>query len=215
MSLSLAPSGEGAIQSFRLTNPSTDTVAVKVSVVSRQMDIDGVETLQPADELFTVYPSRVVLRPNSVQVVKVQWKGPSDISVERNFRIVAEQVPVDFNGQKEGNIRILLRYMGTLYVTPPDAMPNVVLDSLAPTTVSDHPALAVTLRNDGTAHVILDNLTLEVRGRGSSRKYSSDELAGFSGENMLAGVKRTFVVPLPPELVGGDYSVAFHFDPLR
>jgi fimbrial chaperone protein len=211
MSLSFSPSGENTIQSFRLTNTSTDAIAVKVSVVSRQMAIDGTETLEPADNLFVIYPSRVMLGANVMQVVKVQWKGPPDISIEQNFRIVAEQLPVDFGGQKVGNIRILLRYMGSLYITPPNAAPNVVLDSVEQVGQE----LSITLYNKGNAHVLMSNLTLEVRTSEWSKTYSSEELKGFNGENMLAGLKRTFVVSLPSDVKESDYRVAFHFDPIR
>ena len=211
MSVSLPPSGEGTIQGFRLTNTSTDTIAIKISVVSRKMDAGGGETLEPADDMFVVYPSRVILGANAVQVVKVQWKGSADVSIEQNFRIVAEQVPVDFDGQKPGNIRILLRYMGTIYVTPPNASANVVLASVDKT----DEGLAVTLYNKGNAHVLMGNLTLEVKTSETSKTYSSDELKGFSGENMLAGLKRTFIVPLPPDMKGDNYNVAFHFDPVH
>jgi len=175
------------------------------------MAIDGTETLEPADDLFVVYPSRVMLGANAIQVVKVQWKGPPDISIEQNFRLVAEQLPVDFSGQKAGNIRILLRYMGALYITPPNAAPNVVLDSVEQVGQD----ISITLHNKGNAHILMSNLTLEVKTSEWSKTYSSEELKGFNGENMLAGLKRTFVVSLPPDIKGSDYKVAFQFDPIR
>jgi fimbrial chaperone protein len=211
MSLSFSPSGENTIQSFRLTNNSSDSLAIKVYVVSRQMAIDGTETLKPADDLFVVYPARVVLAPNAIQVVKVQWKGPPDVSMEQNFRIVAEQLPVDFGVQKIGNIRILFRYMGTIYISPPNVTPNVVLDSVEKT----DKGLAITLYNKGPAHVLMSNLTLSIKTGEWSKTYSPEELKGFNGENMLAGLKRTFVVPLPPDVKGSDFNVAFKFDPVR
>jgi fimbrial chaperone protein len=210
MSVRFTPVGDGTIQSFKLTNSSDATIAIKVSIVSRTIALDGSETLKPADDLFVVYPSRIVLAANAIQVVKVQWKGPADVSIEQNFRIVAEQLPVDFDGQQPENIRILLRYMGTLYITPPNAAPNVVLDSVEPT--SD--GLAITLYNKGGAHVLLNNLTITIKAGDSSKSYSPEELKGFSGENMLAGLRRTFIVPLPPDLRGDSYAVTFKFDPL-
>jgi fimbrial chaperone protein len=179
-------------------------------MVSREMAVDGTETLKPTD-LFAIYPSRIILDASSVQIVKVQWKGPFDVSMEQNFRIIAEQVPVDFNGPKPVNIRILIRYMGAIYITPSNAVPNVVLDSVK----HDTQNLAITLYNKGNAHVLMSNLTLQVKTSESFKIYSPEELKGFNGENMLAGLKRTFVVPLPPDMKGEDFSVTFKFDSIR
>ena len=179
------------------------------------MNGEGIETLQPADDMFVVYPSRVILEKDNIQVVKVQWKGPPDISIEQSFRIIAEQIPVDFGGQKSGNLRVLFRFLGAIYITPKNAAADIVLDHVEQKTVSGQKALAITLYNKGNAHVLMNNLTLNIKTSESSKTYSAEDLKAFNGENMLAGLKRTFIVSLPPDMKGSDYNVAFQFDPVH
>lgn len=66
---------------------------------TREMDMDGNETMESADKLFTVYPDQVVLPPKSFQSVRIRWKGPVDLTREQSYRILVEQVPVDFESQ--------------------------------------------------------------------------------------------------------------------
>src|SRR5580765_7183801 len=69
------PAGRGANQSFRLENDSSNTVPVQISMLTRQMDLDGMETNAPAEDDFLVYPPQVLLKPKQVQTVRVKWLG--------------------------------------------------------------------------------------------------------------------------------------------
>ncbi len=215
-----APAGPGTIQAFTLSNTGPETVAVRISMLTREMEPDGSEKREPADSLFLVYPSRAVLAPNSVQAIKVQWKGPSDVAVEQSYRILAEQVPVDFGGARKqgGSIKVMFRYMGAVYVVPKGAKQDVVLDSSAPGADSaGNKGLVLVFRNRGTAHALLGDLRLVVSAKNGSakREFAGAELAGISGENVLAGHSRRFFLPLPDELQGGELDVAFRFEPLH
>jgi fimbrial chaperone protein len=106
-----SPSGKDSIRTFRLANSASDTIMIRIRILTREVDSDGREVNDPADSLFTIYPSRVVLAPHSLQAVKVQWKGPPDLQVERCFRILAEQLPVRSaeEHRQGGNIRVMFR----------------------------------------------------------------------------------------------------------
>src|SRR6267378_2423976 len=67
------PAGRGANQAFRLENASSNTVPVQISMLTRQMDLDGNETNAPAEDDFLVYPPQVLLKPRQVQTVRVKW----------------------------------------------------------------------------------------------------------------------------------------------
>jgi fimbrial chaperone protein len=201
-----ASSGQDTIHSFKLTNSDSVAVAIKISVVTRKMDIDGNEAMETADDLFSVFPSRVVLNPNSVQIVKVQWKGPSDITSEQNFRIIVEQLPINQN--QLSSFKILFKYLGALYVLPKRPMALVTLES----TEIKNGKLRIVLINKGNSHTILKDLTVDIKSKSFSKTYLSNELIDFSGENMLAGIEREFFIPLPADFEGDDISVAFKFD---
>lgn len=221
-----APAGPGSVQSFRLENEGAEPVAVRISMLTRQADETGKETNAPADSLFVVYPSRAVLAPNSAQAVRVQWKGPAELDAEQCFRILVEQLPVDFGGQEKqkGSIRVLFRYLGAVYIVPKAARPDVVLQSSE--TVLDAAGkrgLALVLANRGTAHVILGELSVTVAagdGADSQRVvFGPQELAGLAGENLLPRSSRRHILALPEGFAPGaskdDLRVSFTFEPIR
>jgi P pilus assembly chaperone PapD len=72
------PSGRSANQAFRVENDSSNTVAVQISMLTRQIDLEGNETNAPAEDDFLVYPPQVLLKPNQVQTLRVNgWALPS------------------------------------------------------------------------------------------------------------------------------------------
>ena len=217
-----AASGPGAVQSFRLENPGTDQIAVRISMLTRQVDPEGRETNSSADQLFVVYPSRAVLAPGSAQAVRVQWKGPADPAAEQCFRILVEQVPVDFAAQEKqkGSIRVLFRYLGAVYIVPRGAKPELVLESSQPATNREgKEGLDLLFANRGTAHVILGEMSVTVSAGASpgaaTLAFGPQDLAGISGENILPGASRRHFLPLPEGFAKDDLRVAFNFDPIR
>jgi fimbrial chaperone protein len=214
------PSGPGSVQTFTVTNPSTTTLAVRITALSRGMDIEGTETLLPAGQLFLVYPSRVVLTAESTQAVKIQWQGAQNISVEQSYRILVEQVPVDSVDKENpgGSIKVLFRYLGAIYIVPKDAQPNISIESVLPSVnAAGSRGLELVFINKGTSHAILDKLVIIVSEKSGSLKkeFSGEVLNGISGENMLAGLSRRFFLPLPDAFQGEDVDVQFHFTPIR
>ena len=210
-----APSGQGSVQTFRVTNTGAERIAVRIQLAGRVPDIDGKELMPAVTGLFAVYPERVVLEPGAVQAVRVQWKGPAKPEVEQCFRILAEQLPVDFGTEQKketGAIKVLFRYVGAIYVVPAGAKPDVVLETArAAVDATGRRGLELVFANRGTAHTILDNLELTI----GDRVFGPTELPGISGENVLPGLKRRFFLSLDSELPQGDIHVAFRFDPLR
>jgi fimbrial chaperone protein len=214
--------GQGSVQSFRLANPGTETIAVRISMLTRRMDLDGKESNAPADQLFIVFPSRVTLEANAEQAVKIQWKGPAGTDVEQCFRILVEQLPVDFGGgqTQQGTIKVMFRYLGAAYILPKNVKPDVVLDS---SRVAADPngrqALELVFSNRGNAHTILGDLRITVTAKNAvptlKRVFGPDELAGINGENILPGAKRRFWLPLPADMPRDGLDVAFLFEAIR
>ncbi len=209
-----APSGAGAVQTFQVANTSAEKIAVRVQVVGRQPDIDGKEAMPSLDGLFAVYPERMVLGPSARQAVRVQWKGPAKISVEQCFRILAEQLPVDFpTGQDRtsSGIKVLFRYVGAIYIVPAQAKPDVVLESAKPATdAAGRRGLQLVFMNKGTAHTLLTDLELTV----GDQVFAPSDLAGINGENVLPGLERRFFLPFA-STVPEDIHVGFRFEPTR
>lgn len=212
----LAPSGSGSIQNFKVFNNTAEIIAIQMSMHSRSTTLQGEEINEPADHLFIVYPSQIILNPGEEQIVRVQWKGTSDPASELPFRIIAEQLPVDFsrNESESGGLKIMFRYVGSVYIGRKAMKPDVTVERLSKSSGADgQDRLELILHNRGTAHAILQNLILTITdSRGSTiQTLKGDSLEGIEGENILAGEKRGFTLPAPPDLTEGELNAQISF----
>jgi fimbrial chaperone protein len=219
MEMRFSPIGGGASRSFLLRSAGTQPVAIQISIVTRNVSIDGIEELPPAEDDFIVFPPQIILMPNQTQTVRVVWVGDDSPSKELPYRIVAEQVPIDALEPKIDeptdtrivDIKVLFKYVGTIYVTPPNASPKVVIEGAEPFTSEDgSQKLVLNFENQGTAHKLLTGLVVNLTSAGQTITLSGDEqLKGVIGENILAGNKRRFVLPWPKELPVGPVTATF------
>jgi fimbrial chaperone protein len=215
-------SGSGARQTFRVVNDTEKTIGVQIRALTREMDLYGVETLEDASNYFYVYPKQVVVKPDSYQTIRVQWRGPARVEQELPYRIEAEQLPLDFEVVEGGaNLNILLVYRGTMYIVPEDIYFDAKLVSVAPHTDAEgNKKLAIEMKNDGNTHQIMYQPKLQITSSSNGNTTSkvtleADKLSGFSGENLLAGTRRIFLVPWPDELKEGKLSATYEMENIR
>lgn len=214
-----APAGRGATQTFQITNAHDQPIAVEIRIAARDMNLKGEDLLSDAENSFVVYPAQAIVLPGKSQTVRVQWIGDPSPKHELAFRMIAEQLPIDLHRKPtEGaRLRLLVRYIASLYVAPRGVKAKVVLESAGRKTTSDGEAkLSVVLRNQGTAHSLLRRLTLNVTGQAggggkASVAFTAKQLYGMIGQNLLAGHRREFLLPWPAKLSGGPVVVSFDY----
>jgi fimbrial chaperone protein len=218
--MDFAPAGANAVKTFRVTNPGEEAIAVQISVVHRKMSLHGEDITREAPNEFLVYPSQVILEAGQQQAVRVQWLGDPGIQVERAYRIIAEQLPVDLaeGERRQGQLSIMFRYVGSLYVVPRGARPDVQVESARiMQTDGDDCRVRIVLHNRGNAHVLLHNLTVFLAPKDGSGRYElgPDRLAGMTGENMLAQHRRVFTIHCPEGLTSGEIDATIQFEEVR
>ena len=207
--MELEPSGRGATQIFRVENDNKEPVAIEVKVVPRIMGMDGLDQESEQDtENFVVFPEQIILQPGENQSIRVQWVGSASPDRELPFRLIAEQLPIDIGkpAPQGGQVRLLVKYVASLYVVPPGVQPAVTVVSAQHRTLEEGPALEVVLRNDGKARQVLREPTLTVQAGSSTLTLTRDQLGGLAGENLLAGTTRRFLVPWPAALPAGPVT---------
>ena len=157
MTISFDPSGPGTVRTFRLKNDSKERIAVRVTILSRKNEVDGSEVNAAVpDGAFVVFPSRFVLEPDATRSLKVQWKGGDPGNREAAYRIIAEQVPVEFQARQGSGISILLKYVGALYIRPPRASgSDVKVVSAIGAEKKGKRGISLRLRNNGGIHAVL------------------------------------------------------------
>ncbi len=193
MSSSLNPA-EKKSSVFSIENDTKSPVAIQLSVAKRTMDLFGNEANEFDIKHLQVFPDQLIVPPGEKRSVKVSYLKTDTPSTEEAYRVIAEQVPVDLDkdSSKKANIKVLLRYIASFYVTPTKPFSKVEL--LKYEFDSKDKVWNFTVKNDGTKHQVLTNLTLHFRDKGEMKTIHQDSLVGFAGENILASSQRVFKV---------------------
>ncbi|MDD2729943.1 fimbria/pilus periplasmic chaperone [Malikia sp.] len=196
--MDFSPSGRGATQTFRLVNNDAEAAAVEISIKSRAMARNGEDVLGEADDQFSIFPTQVVLQPGQVQSVRAQYVGEAAIEHEKAFRLIAEQLPVDVGQapQTGGRMRLLVKYVASVYVLPRNAKPSLTVTEANLREANGQRWLEVTVRNEGSSRKILKDATLRI----GELSLSGSALNGMEGENLLAQTTRVFRLQAPAKL---------------
>ena len=88
------PTGAGSAKVYTIVNDSDSPIAIEVRAVKRSIDIDGNEYNEDVPQYFSIQPNKMIIRPDSTQLVRVQYRGPSTVTKELSFRIISEQIPM-------------------------------------------------------------------------------------------------------------------------
>jgi len=208
----------GRIRTFRVTNTQNDRIAVRIRITTRDILPTGEEVREPADDRWLVFPQQLTLQPGANQAVRVQYTGPGGIETEEAFRIIAEQLPVDFSDGAPGTsgINMLFRYEGAVYVQPPRAEPNILLtESSRQFEEGEFRGVLLRFENRGTAHGILRGLTVRLRRLNAEGdvlnelELAGDDLPVTAGTNLLAGRILEEYLELPPAWADGTLDVEY------
>ena len=214
------PAGAGATQSYQVVNDTSEQIAVEISMVERKISLDGEETTQKADDDFLVYPSQMLLSPGAVQSVRVTWLGNPNPERELTYRIVAEQLPINLKKPEQsepetttGAIKVMFRYLGSVYIRPKNAQTKVVINSITHEKGTDgSDRLVITFDNQGTRRAVLSDLNLNLTSQqGTQISLKPEQLEGVNNGVILAGNQRRFSIPWPQQLPVGQVTATFAF----
>lgn len=195
------PSGRDATQTYTVTNTRGELIAVRVSAATRSISVDGQESMTATDD-FTIFPRQMSLKPGESRSVKVSYKGPANLTVEKAYRIIAEQVPVDLNKKPTGSgVTFQLKYETSAYITPSGTFAKVAVENMKLDRAKSMIEFEVV--NTGTSHLTArewelvlhfddkkaDNVTI--------KKESAGQMPGF---NVLPGGRRRISIAAPRSL---------------
>jgi len=193
----LRPAGSGATQTFSVENPSPSPVAVEITMHTRDITVEGEDVLAPADDLFVVYPSQLILQPGARQSVRVQWSGPAELDKERAFRLIAEELPISLEAEdREGaGLDLLVRYVASVYVQPQGAEARLSIEA-EPTEAG----IGLLVRNQGTMRAVLRAADYAIYADGEPVTLDDGQLEALAAVNILAGNTRRLPIPGSAEL---------------
>jgi fimbrial chaperone protein len=196
---------------FTIANSGDSDIAVRVRVTTREIDQSGDELREDASALFTIFPAQAILKPGESRSVSVTWRGGEVGSIEKAYRIIAEQLPVDFVDSPAGGsamaVIIQFRYNASLYVSPRTTVPYMEA-TLERRSSGDY----LVLRNTGSRHLIINNPSAVIRNTdGHEFKIPTAAFLPVEGRNILAGYSRAIPVTLPSTLMlANGYKIVFN-----
>jgi fimbrial chaperone protein len=205
MSVTFDPSGNGSAKSFRVENETSNRVDFQITMLTREMSEDGQETTQKATNLFTVFPPQGTVAPGQSQSVRVVWKGDQNPAEELCYRIEAVELPISRAPEKsKAEIKVLLRYLGAVYVKPRNAKPKLQVTEFTRTETNTY---QMVVTNAGNAHQSLKEPVLTLTDtQGRTAKVPPEQLGTVAGQNILGHHTRRFAVSLPPEFKDQSYQ---------
>lgn len=215
----LKPSGSGSSQAFTVKNTGKNRIPIQISLVAREPDHKGKEVYNETDkvsEMFRIFPSQLVLKPNEIRTVRVRYIGSPKVKTELPFRIIAEELAVNVSDPKKkykkavAQINITTKYVGSLYVTPSGAKANVVVDVKR---IKGNKKLLLTLTNKGTLHQVLrtPKVTLQSLTGGKQILLTGDDAKSLMNQNVLPNKTRKFTLDWPKDLPIGPAKATIEY----
>jgi fimbrial chaperone protein len=212
-----SPTGSKATQSYEIENTTGEALAVELSTAKREMDLQGVDKLTPADTEFMIYPPQILLQPGESQTVRVTWLGNPNPETELAYRLIAEQLPIkllpkatnDKSEQLTASVKLQMRYIGSIYIRPAMSQPNVIIDKIESKLDGNKPILEITLENQGSARANLKDGNLQVISNlntSTAITLTAAQLGFNERPTLLAKHKRQIRVPYPVGLSHGELS---------
>lgn len=184
---------------YSVQNNSDKTIAVQVRAVHRRIDEEGREYRKDAKDDFLIFPSQLFLKGNEKRSVLVRYKGEQNPNNEKAYRIIAEQVDVNAKENKKlkegANLKILLRYVASLYVGKEQFKGEVNFSGYH--FDQKNKVIKVVATNKGKKRVVLERLQVRVlKNKSEVYRYKSEDLKGFQNEVVQASASRKFTLPL-------------------
>lgn len=207
----LTPDSKGKTTTFTIENNQKTKIAVQITMLGREHDIDGKETNVPVKEKFNVFPDQLLMEPGQTKRVRLTWLGKDVPDKELAFRLMAEQLDIEGLQKKtkaKGQIKVLMAYRASIYVEPPKVAPELVVEE-AKVEPGKEPALTLTVFNKGGKHQLLlaPELAFNFKdkaGKETSVKLEGKDLEAIAENNVLPGDKRRFTVPWKHPLPEGE-----------
>lgn len=179
---------------YQIENNTNQTIPVTIKAVERIQKIDGKESLPPTNQI-SVFPPQLIIPSGEKKTIRVDWKGKKKFKVEKSFRIIAEQVPLDLENKKQSNsggIKMLLKYMNALYVNPGNTESKLRIQDYK---IKDK--LEVIISNDGSKHQYLKGVKITFKDGDKKIQVAASELKVLDGQNILAKTQRLFSFKRP------------------
>ncbi|MBQ0071425.1 MAG: molecular chaperone, partial [Spirochaetales bacterium] len=197
LSTTFSPTGPESTKMYTIVNDSSSPIAIQMKTEKRFVDQDGNEYNEPAVGYFQIQPEKMILLPQTSQIIRVQYKGPTTVTKEQSFRIISEQIPYSRGakyGEDSQNVNFLFVYATSAYVAPSKVLEKVEVST---SKLSDG-KLELMIKNTGNVHQVLNSLAITLTAKNCpSYTLTEEELGNAKDNNLLADSSFRLVIDCP------------------
>lgn len=187
----LTPNGSGKSQVFQITNNGQSRIAIQMKVTTRKQDLQGNEIRESSDD-FLIYPEQISLAPNDSRNVRLTYKGKEDIKSEQAYRLIAKQLPVEFEtSSQQSQLKFLFEYVASVYITPMDTSPKLEVTMQK----MENQKIVLRIKNTGSSHQLLKDISANIRFKNEDISFSKEIQDAWDATNLLADSEREFIIP--------------------
>jgi fimbrial chaperone protein len=173
-------------------------IAIRIKALEWQLDHQGRDIRSPTTDLV-LFPSQFILPAGGSRSIRIAPRDNVEPELERSYRIMVQEVPVDLQGENEVStgVRLITSYATAFYIAPLQPESKLAIKDV---TKNQH-QLHFTLINSGNSHTHLHKLSIRILQ--DDKEYlieGPEELQGIYNENLLANGQRNFIYTLPETL---------------
>ncbi|MBX2805253.1 MAG: fimbria/pilus periplasmic chaperone [Hyphomicrobiales bacterium] len=203
MVLDVTSAGTKVNAAFNVSNITTSSMPVEITVAHMELEPDGDAKYTPAEDDFLIFPPLASIPAGGAQTFRVQWIGDPDIDRSRNYRISVSQVPVK-KPEGSSGIQITLSFGVVVSVSPLQSQADISVTRVK-SAKSDSGADLVELnvKNAGNKHAYMRYAALRLASGNWSQILSAHEMEQKIGLGIVQpGKERRFILPidLPPDV---------------
>lgn len=181
----LDTSGSGASTSLRIENTKSVSMTLEFVASSIQIDEFGIETTEPAEDDFLIFPPQALVAPGKAQVVKVKYIGDPLIDTSKAYRVSVKQLPVTLDKSGESGVAVLVNFNTLANVVPKSAKASLSVTNI---TAAENNMWSVTVENTGNRYARLSKtewVVEAVDGRSKPLKLKNLEVGAMTEYNLV------------------------------
>lgn len=222
--------GAGSSARIEVGNVGSTPLAFETKLTRINMGPNGELAETEADEDFLVFPPQGIVPVGARQVVRLQWVGDPKVEASQAYFLWVRQLPIQTdvtvpNSPSTGGsvaVQVLYTMKALVVVAPPNAQPDIQVESVRPTMVRppaaqidptltggaaaplppQEPGVEIVISNVGKRYALLSGANWLLTGTDTAGQpfilnLTSSDVAKTVGVGFLApsGGRRTFQVP--------------------
>jgi len=176
---------ESNTASLKVVNDNPDTISLQLEAMTWFQDEEGQDQYAPTTDII-FFPKILSVKANEKRIIRVGYQGEPVGSLEQNYRLYLQQLPVEKPG--EISAKFVVRMGIPIFIRPAEEV--IQWEFVAETLVEK--GFQIRVNNIGTGFLMVGAMDVTGRDAAGEKVFSASE----QGWYVLAQKRRSFVVPV-------------------